>query len=120
MSVVAIIGAGDLGGAAARRLASRGHIGVIRLIDQKDAVAAGKALDLTQSGPINGSDTRIEAGGDFAAAGGASAIVLADSAGPEGDWSGDSGFAVLRSLARLGYLDQSTLIFAGAGHRMLI
>jgi malate dehydrogenase len=120
MSVVAIIGAGDIGGATARALASRGHIGVVRLIDQNEAVAAGKALDLTQSGPMSRSDTRIEAAGDFSAASGARAIVFADPAGADTDWSAEVGLSVLRQLTRLGYLDRSTLIFAGATHRPLI
>ena len=49
MSLVAIIGAGEIGGAVARALAARARIGVIRLIDDNASVAAGKALDLTQA-----------------------------------------------------------------------
>ncbi len=52
MSLVAIIGAGEIGGAAARALASRSRVDIVRLIDEKESVAAGKALDLMQAGPI--------------------------------------------------------------------
>jgi malate dehydrogenase len=120
MSVVAIIGAGEIGGAVARSLASRGVVGRIRLIDRRGGVAAGKALDLSQSGPINRSDTRVEAAADLSAAAGLPAIVFADPADPDEEWGGEAGLAVLRDLARLGHLDRSTLIFAGAGHCTLM
>src|SRR5438034_847083 len=80
MSFVAIIGAGDVGGATARALSARGRVTAMRLIDEHASVAAGKALDLRQSAPIIGSDASIEASTDFASAVGASAIVLADAA----------------------------------------
>src|SRR5438552_15691147 len=85
MSFVAIIGAGDVGGATARALSARGRVTAIRLIDEHAGIAAGKALDLSQSAPIVGSDTSIEAFTDFASAAGASAIVLADAASGA-DW----------------------------------
>ncbi len=84
MSLVAIIGAGEIGGAVARALASRARVDAVRLIDDKESVAAGKALDLMQSGPISRSDTRIDGAADLAASAGASAIVLADPAGSGG------------------------------------
>jgi malate dehydrogenase len=119
MSLVAILGAGEIGGAAARALAARARVGAVRLIDEQPNVAAGKALDLRQSGPINGSDTRIDGTTDFASAAGASAIVLADAAGGV-EWSGDSGLALLRRLASLGCFQESVLICAGSGQRALM
>ena len=120
MSLVAIIGAGEIGGAVARALASRARIGVIRLIDDNAPVAAGKALDLTQAGPISRSDTRIDAASDLGAAAGASAIVLADPAGPGTEWSGEAALALLRRLKAGGHLDQSVLICAAAHHRTVM
>jgi malate dehydrogenase len=120
MSQVAILGAGEIGGAAARALASRTRVGSVLLIDEKPDVASGKALDLMQAGPIGGSDTRIDGATDFAAAAGASAIVLADTAGAGTEWSGEPGLALLRRLARFGHLEQSVLICAGSGHRTLM
>ena len=119
MSLVAIIGAGEIGGAVARALASRARVDTIRLIDEKASIAAGKALDLLQSGPISRSDTRIEAAQDLAAADGASAIVLADAA-ESGEWAGEAGLALLRRLVMSGSLDRSVLICAGAGQRTLM
>jgi len=119
MSLVAIIGAGEIGGAVARALAARARVDVVRLVDEKGSVAVGKALDLKQSGPISGSDTRIEGANDVAAASGASAIVLADAA-DAGEWTGEAGLALLRRLARSGCLARAVLICAGAGHRVLM
>src|SRR3954447_21509383 len=119
MSLVAVLGAGEIGGAAARALAARGRVDAIVLIDEEPNVAAGKALDLRQSGPLTGSDPRIHGSADVAAAAGASAIVLADSAAGA-EWSGEPALAVLRRLARLGYVQESVIICAGAGQHALI
>jgi malate/lactate dehydrogenase len=119
-SLVAIIGAGEIGGAVARALASRTRVGLIRLIDENESVAAGKALDLMQARPMARSDTRIEGAADVIAAAGAAAIVLADRAATSSEWSGEAGLAQLRRLAAGGGLDSSVLICAGAGHRDLM
>ena len=52
MHTVAILGAGDLGGALARTLASSDAVSRIVLVDDARTVAAGKALDIRQAGPI--------------------------------------------------------------------
>lgn len=120
MSLVAILGAGEIGGAAARMLASRGRVDIVRLIDEKPDVAAGKALDLRQAGPIEGFDTRVEGATDFAAAAGACAIVLADPVATGTEWSGDTGLTLIRRLGKLGHLQQSVVICAGASQRTLM
>ena len=45
MSLVAIIGAGEIGAAAARTLAARARVDRVTLIDERTSVASGKALD---------------------------------------------------------------------------
>jgi malate dehydrogenase len=119
MPLVAIIGAGEIGGAAARALASRGRVDAICLIDDKESVAAGKALDLLQSGAISGSDTRISGAADLAAAADAAVLVLADPVGAS-EWRGEAGLAMLRRLTTGGYLERSVLICAGATHDALM
>jgi malate dehydrogenase len=119
MSLVAILGAGEIGGATARALATRARVTAIRLIDEQATVAAGKALDLRQAAPISGSDTRIEGFTDFSAAAGAAAIVLADPASGA-EWSGENGLALVRRLSRLGCFQQGVLICAGASHARLM
>jgi malate dehydrogenase len=120
MSLVAIFGAGEIGGATARALAARTRVEVVRLIDDKADIAAGKAIDLSQAGPISGSDTKIQGSQDYSAAAGALAIILADPAGqPGAEWAGDTGLALLRQLTRSGLFHQSVLICAGASQRTL-
>lgn len=120
MDLVAIIGAGEIGGAVARALAGRARVDAVRLIDEQHSAAAGKALDLMQSGPICRSDTQIDAAADISAAAGASAIVLADPIESGTEWSGEAGLAVLRRLKSGGHLDRSILICAGAAQHALM
>lgn len=120
MSLVAIIGAGEIGGAAARALAVQGRFNRILLIDEKEKVAAGKALDLMQSGPITRSDAQVEGAADLSAASGADVIVLADAAESGAEWNGDSGLGVLRRLAGFGCLEQAITICAGPAQSVLM
>ena len=116
MGRIAIIGAGELGGAIARTLASRGRVGEVRLIDEAAELAAGKALDIQQAGPLERSATRLSSAGDVTAAAGASAIVIADAAClPPQDQPNDRDLALLRRLAALA--GETVVILAGASHR---
>ena len=99
MASVAIIGAGALGGAVAQAIAGRDRVRRILLVDAAAGVAAGKALDLQQSGAVSGSHTRLDGTDDLSRAIGSSVCVIADRYGPpELEWSGDEGLAMLRRL----------------------
>ena len=111
VSTVAILGAGALGAAIAHRLAERARVRDIRLIDTNANVAAGKALDIQQSGPIGRSDTRLSATSDVLAAAGADVIVLADDT-EAGEWEGDRGLILVGRLLRAG--TRAPFVFAGA------
>jgi malate dehydrogenase len=58
---VTIVGAGNVGGTTAQRLAERGYADLV-LLDLVEGLAAGKALDLAEAGPIVGYDCRITGG----------------------------------------------------------
>ena len=119
MSKVAIIGAGDLGGAAAQALASRDRVRRIVIVDSAAGVAAGKALDLQQSGAVDGFHTRLTGTGDLDAAIGATACILADRAGaPDDEWQGEEGLSMLVRL--LPYLAGAPIVFAGASQAKLM
>lgn len=118
MFSVSIVGAGELGGAIARTLARRGRFTRIRLIDDAGTVAAGKALDIQQAGPIESYDARLTGETDLAAAAGASVVVVADRAGDGGEWTGDAALVMVRQLLDLGV--GSPIVVAGAGARDLI
>lgn len=78
MPFVAILGAGPLGGALAYTLAVRSRFDEVRLIDPEKTLAAGKALDILQSGPVDGFSTRVTGHASLDAAQGAWTLVLAD------------------------------------------
>jgi malate/lactate dehydrogenase len=109
MYQVAIFGAGDLGGALALALATAGLAGRVTLIDDAHPVAAGKALDIRQSGPIEASDTIVDAAADVDAAA-TDMLVLADRFG-QGEWNGD---AALQLVSRLAARSEAPIICAGA------
>lgn len=117
MSFIAIVGGGALGGALAHKLAARGNVPEVRLIDPEGAVARGKALDILQSAPIERFSTRVSAADSLAAAAGAEVIVIADSPG-QGEHHGDTGLGLLRELVRLD--TTAPIVCAGALHRELI
>ena len=79
MKTVAILGAGELGATLARRLAETGRFARVCLVDADEGRAKGKALDLLQSGPIEGYDTLLEAARSLKGLGAVDALVVADS-----------------------------------------
>ncbi len=112
MSTVAIIGAGEIGGACAHALAAGDRVRRIILVD--DAAAAGKALDIQQSGPVQQFGTALEGTSDLTAAIAADVCIVADrmSHGSE-EWSGEAGLGLLRRLAPLA--SRAVLVCAGPG-----
>lgn len=108
--MVAILGAGPIGAAIAHTLARRARVRDVRLIDAAAGVAIGKALDIRQTGPVEGYDTRVSGSGDPLGAVGADVIVVAD-AHAEGEWQGDKGLALVRQLVTAGAT--APLVFAG-------
>jgi len=116
VSHVAILGAGPIGAALAHRLAERGRTGAITLVDATAPVAAGKALDIMQSGPVERFDTRLRAADDVLGAAGASVVVVADEV-DGGEWADETGLAMLQRLSRAGI--DAPLVFAG-GRQMAL
>lgn len=113
MATVAIVGAGDLGGAAARALAAMDRVDRILLIDAARGPATGKALDIQQSGAVDGFHTRLDATDDISEAVDCRACILADRFGRGSlEWSGDDGLAMLATLER--YITAVPIVFAGS------
>lgn len=76
---IALIGAGNIGGTLAL-LAGVKELGDVVLFDIVEGVPQGKALDISQAGPIEGYDARFEGANSYAAIKGAHvAIVTAGS-----------------------------------------
>ena len=114
MSHVAIIGEGEVGGALAAALARSARVGPIRLIDGAGALAAGKALDIQQAGPVEGFDTRLTASSDPFDAAGAAVVVFADPVGADAP----DPLALAAELSRLNRT--AVFVCALASHRTIV
>lgn len=55
---VSVIGAGNVGATTAQRLAELDRFD-LALVDVVEGLAAGKALDLSEAGPVVGYDSRV-------------------------------------------------------------
>jgi malate dehydrogenase len=117
MSLIAIVGAGPLGGELAFLLARRDVAGAVTIVDEAGQVAAGKALDIRQSSPIESFTTHVSGSNDLLSAAGAAIIVLADRHGG-GEWQGEEALMLLRRLVRPG--SASIVVCAGAAHCELV
>src|SRR5487761_2560946 len=60
---IALIGAGNIGGTLAHMIGLK-ELGDVTLFDVFGGVAAGKALDIMQSGPVDGFDSAMAGGAD--------------------------------------------------------
>lgn len=72
---IALIGAGMIGGTLAH-LAAKKELGDIVLFDIAEGIPQGKALDLSQCGPVEGFDARITGTNDYADIAGADVIIV--------------------------------------------
>ena len=73
---VTIVGAGNVGGTTAQRLAERNLVREIILVDVVEDLAIAKALDLSQTGPLLGYDVQIQGTGDFEDTKGSDIVVI--------------------------------------------
>ena len=116
--MAAVLGAGELGGALAQKLAARGRFAEVRIIDPARSVAAGKALDIQQSSPLGAFATRLSGDDDPASAAGAAVIGVADVSGPQSaEWSGEAALALMKRVARL---TAAPIVCAGTSQRPLM
>ena len=72
---IALIGAGNIGGTLAHLIGLK-ELGDIVLFDVFGGVAAGKALDIMQSGPVDGFDALMTGGSDYSAIKGADVVIV--------------------------------------------
>jgi len=74
-SKIALIGAGNIGGTLAHMIGLK-ELGDVTMFDVFGGVAAGKALDLMQSGPVDGFDAAMSGGSDYAAIAGSDVVIV--------------------------------------------
>jgi len=72
---IALIGAGNIGGTLAHLIGLK-ELGDVALFDVFGGVAAGKALDIMQSGPVDGFDAHMTGGSDYAAIKGSDVVIV--------------------------------------------
>ncbi len=111
---VAIIGAGELGGSLAHVLAQRGHARRVQLVDPTGQIAAGKALDIMQAGPVQGFNTPVTGASDISRIAGASIVVVADPAKPDGA----DDLLTLRQIVQMA--GRAVVVCAAPDHRVLV
>jgi malate dehydrogenase len=72
---IALIGAGMIGGTLAH-LAAKRELGDIVLFDIAEGIPQGKALDISQCGPVEGFDAKLTGTNDYAEIAGADVIIV--------------------------------------------
>jgi len=74
---VTVVGAGNVGATCADVLAYREVVNEVILLDIKEGIAEGKALDILQKAPINGYDTRtVGVTNDYSRTAGSDVVVI--------------------------------------------
>ena len=119
MATAVILGAGDIGDTLARQLAALDLVTRIVIVDDLATVAAGKALDVAQSAPVDGYHTVMSGTADLAAVVGAEVVVIADVAGnPAVEWKDEAGLALIKRVAGLN--QRAPMVCAGAAQSSVI
>ena len=72
---ITVVGAGNVGANCALRVAEKGLADVV-LVDVVEGVPQGKALDLLQSGPVQGYDVSIVGSNDYAATADSDVVII--------------------------------------------
>ncbi len=72
---IALIGAGNIGGTLAHLIGLK-ELGDVVLFDVFAGIAAGKALDIMQSGPVDGFDAVMTGGSNYAAIENADVVIV--------------------------------------------
>jgi malate dehydrogenase len=73
---ITVVGAGNVGATAAQRLAEKEFANEVVLIDVVEGMPQGKGLDMYESAPVEGFDTRITGTNSYDATAGSDIIVI--------------------------------------------
>ena len=76
MARVTVVGAGNVGSNAARRIAERGAADEVIMIDIVEGLPQGLALDINHSAPVVGFDTRVIGTNDYKDTAGSEVVVI--------------------------------------------
>ena len=76
MKKITVVGAGHVGATTAQRLAEKELAREVVLVDILEGIPTGKGLDQTQSGPVEGFDSRVIGANDYELAAGSDLFVV--------------------------------------------
>jgi malate dehydrogenase len=85
---VTVVGAGNVGATCAQELARRDYCDVA-LVDIKEGLAAGKALDINQAGAVLGYEPRVKGSTEYEITSGSDVVVVTAGVPRTGDMSRD-------------------------------
>ena len=94
---VTIVGAGNVGGTTAMRLAQRGYADIV-LYDIVDGMPQGKALDLLEAAPVEGYDCKIVGSNDYADTADSDVVVFTSGAPRKPGMSRDDLLAINKKI----------------------
>ena len=73
---ITVVGAGNVGATAAQRLVDKELANEVVLIDIVDGMPQGKGLDMFESTPIEGPDTRVTGSNDYASTANSDVVII--------------------------------------------
>ena len=72
---VSVVGAGNVGATTAQRIFDRGYADVV-LVDIVEGLPQGKALDMSQAGPVLGTDATVVGTNGYEETAGSDVVVI--------------------------------------------
>ena len=104
---ITVVGAGNVGATTAQRLAERELADEVVLIDIVDGLPQGKALDMYESAPVLGFDTKVTGANDYTATAGSQIAVIT------------AGLARKPGMSRDDLLQKNSAIVGGVTEQLL-
>lgn len=101
-----MIGAGNVGATAGQKIAERNISDEVVFIDVVDGLPQGRALDMYESAPVEGFNTRVRGSNDYADIGGSDIIVVT------------AGLARKPGMTRSDLLDKNASIITGVSEHI--
>jgi malate dehydrogenase len=103
---VTVVGAGNVGSNTARRIAERGLADEVVMVDIVEGLPQGLALDINQSSPVEGFESRVVGTNDYADTAGSDVVVIT------------AGLPRQPGMSRMDLLDKNTEIVGGVTERI--
>lgn len=106
-SKVTVVGAGNVGSNTARRIAEQDLCEEVVMVDIVEGLPQGLALDINQSAPVEGFETRVSGTNDYGDTAGSSVVVIT------------AGLPRQPGMSRMDLLDKNAEIVGGVTERIV-